>query len=136
MVGKIITNAASVSHRLLEDLTEDTSASGTDEKEFNPVVFWSVNALWMSVLVASIIWFCKFKGAERMTQWATNASRSDDIFAQRLRRRREAAAEAKRISPEVHRAELKKQFRNAKVHMVSLCSQALRLELQNPIRKK
>ena len=101
--------------RMLEETTKDVK-----EREFNPIVFWSVNALWMTCLVVVVIWFWKFKGAERMTQWTRNASSraSDRALARRLQRRREMAEEAKKISPEQHRALLEKSFRRNKVHMV------------------
>mmetsp|Transcript_18404 Transcript_18404/g.42634 ORF Transcript_18404/g.42634 Transcript_18404/m.42634 type:complete len:161 (+) Transcript_18404:153-635(+) len=88
--------------------------------EFNPVVFWSVNAIWITVLAVLVIWLWKFNGAERLQRWTrAHANRdSDQELAARLRRRREQEEESKKISPEEHAEMLGKTFREKKVHMV------------------
>ena len=113
-----------------DTFSSDTSSSDTDTShimtspEFNPIVFWSVNAIWMSILIGLIIWFWKFNGAQHLTAWSQSGSRagsdSDLQYQNRVAQRQRVEAERKKVSPEKRRKLLGDYFRKSKVHMVSL----------------
>ena len=131
-----VSASASVERKLQETIdgtgttSSDTSSSDTDTShimtspEFNPIVFWSVNAIWMSILVGLIIWFWKFNGAQHLTAWSQSGSRagsdSDLQYQNRVAQRQRVEAERKKVSPEKRRKLLGDYFRKSKVHMVSL----------------
>jgi hypothetical protein len=109
-------------HRQLEDVSTDTE-DVYEEKQFDPVVFWCVNAIWITVLVSVIIWIWKFDGAARITAWthAMVSHDSDIAYRRRLASRQRALEEAKRITPEERRKILEEYYRTNKVQMVSSC---------------
>lgn len=132
-----VSASASVERKLQETIdgtgttSSDTSSSDTSDTdtshimtspEFNPIVFWSVNAIWMSILVGLIIWFWKFNGAQHLTAWSQSGSRagsdSDLQYQNRVAQRQRVEAERKKVSPEKRRKLLGDYFRKSKVHMV------------------
>eukprot|EP00542_Grammatophora_oceanica_P015078 CAMPEP_0194039430 /NCGR_PEP_ID=MMETSP0009_2-20130614/11552_1 /TAXON_ID=210454 /ORGANISM="Grammatophora oceanica, Strain CCMP 410" /LENGTH=333 /DNA_ID=CAMNT_0038682257 /DNA_START=219 /DNA_END=1220 /DNA_ORIENTATION=- len=106
---------ATVEHRVLSDGEEAPFASSD---EFDPVVFWSVNAIWMTVLACLIIFFWKCNGSERLQRWMTHSGESDRIYARTMHRRREAQREARKMSPTQRKNFLERSFQRNKVHMI------------------
>lgn len=90
------------------------------DSSFDPRVFWSINALLITLLLIVLVW-CFRGGAEKISNYLTReaAGSSDAIYLERLRERRERAAEEKKETPEQRLAKLKKSFQRNKVHMVS-----------------
>lgn len=108
------------SRRHLEEIIE-TEGGVSDTRQFDPVIFWSVNAIWISVLLVIIIWFWKFNGSARLTAWtqAMVSQESDLAYRRRVANRQREKIEAKRITPEERVKILQKYFRSNNVHMVS-----------------
>jgi len=90
------------------------------DDSFDPRVFWSVNALLLTLLLIFLVW-CYRGGAEKISIYLTReaAGLSDAEYLERVRERREREAEEKKETPEQRLQSLKKSFQRNKVHMVS-----------------
>lgn len=102
--------------RRLEEAVDEGMPSEATQKVFDPVVFWCVNAIWMTVLAGVVIWIWKCGGAECLT---SSVSNSDVAYRRRLAQRERDQIEQRRVSPEKRRKLLMEYFRSRKVHMVS-----------------
>lgn len=102
--------------RRLEEAVDEGMPSEATQKVFDPVVFWCVNAIWMTVLAGVVIWIWKCGGAECLTSSVRN---SDIDYRRRLAQRERDRIEKRRVSPEKRRTLLMEYFRARKVHMVS-----------------
>jgi len=89
------------------------------DDSFDPRVFWSVNALLLTLLLIFLVW-CYRGGAEKISIYLTReaAGLSDAEYLERVRERREREAEEKKETPEQRLKSLKKSFQRNKVHMV------------------
>jgi len=93
----------------------------TSNNDFDPVIFWCVNATWMIILAALVIWLWKFNGAARLTEWThamVSSHDSDLAYRSRMATRRNNAVEAKRITPEERRTILEVYYRSNDVQMI------------------
>lgn len=104
--------------RTLEEVIfgEEGESSDSNAKVFDPVVFWCVNAIWMTVLAGVLIWIWKCGGAECLTSSVRRDS--DAAYRRRLAQRQRAELEKRMVSPEKRRKLLMEYFRTNKVHMV------------------
>eukprot|EP00543_Licmophora_paradoxa_P008832 CAMPEP_0202459758 /NCGR_PEP_ID=MMETSP1360-20130828/38554_1 /ASSEMBLY_ACC=CAM_ASM_000848 /TAXON_ID=515479 /ORGANISM="Licmophora paradoxa, Strain CCMP2313" /LENGTH=260 /DNA_ID=CAMNT_0049081029 /DNA_START=1 /DNA_END=783 /DNA_ORIENTATION=+ len=101
-------------HRFLE---EEAVVDASKSLQSDKVVFWSINGLWLSVLIMLVIFFWKCNGSERLQRWMRSSQDSDRAFVLRERQRRRAEEDAKKITPEKRLAMLKKAFRRENVLM-------------------
>lgn len=111
--------SASVPERELFDMTSvrnlQQSGSPPDigTSQFNPAVFWSINALWITLLIGIAVWMWKFRGAERLSNW------SQSFIAQESGEQGNEETQQQAIPPEKRRKLLSDYFRTSRVHMVS-----------------
>ncbi len=110
--GKAIN--ANLNSMMLRNLQTASVAKGP-ASEFNSVVFWSINAVWLALVMGVVLWIWKFNGAHYL---CTLAQRMAGIIASEDGDRRDVDTE-KPVPPEARRTLLKDYFRKAKVHMVS-----------------
>jgi hypothetical protein len=105
--------------RFLQDQQDRPEESS--QPTFNPVLFWSVNAIWVAVLATVLLWLCKFNGAERIAQWSESLARgdSDRAYRNRIEERRRLEQERRQVTPEKRRQLLKNYFQASGVQMVS-----------------
>lgn len=99
---------------------QDVNSSSEAPTGFDHVVLWSVNAIWISLVVLVAVWFCRCNGSERITNWTSNhASRSSDQqYTSGILRRQEAAADARKLTPEKQRKLLQQTWKRNRVIMV------------------
>ena len=101
----------------IED-SEDLMEIPQDESyNFDPVVFWCVNAFIFIMLATVLLWCCSGKANCLISGEAYVDS--DAIYQQTLREREEKKKKAKIDTPAKRRAKLLKSFRRHKVQMVS-----------------
>lgn len=91
-----------------------------ESSSFDPLVFWSVNAMLITLLLVVLVW-CFRGGAEKISIYLTREAggMSDAAYLRRRRERREREAQEKKESPEQRLATLKKSFQRNKVQMVN-----------------
>ena len=88
------------------------NAQDTGGSQFNPAVFWSVNALWITLVIGLAIWIWKFHGLLRLGNWTQS-------FVSQDSEQQDVESEQQAVPPEKRRKLLSDYFRNSKVHMVS-----------------
>ena len=97
------------------DILEASSSS--DLEEFDPRVFWSVNAFLMFMLCSVCCWLCVMK-PEFLTNMHERRQRADSQYQQTLRERIRREEARKLDSPEQRRRKLLQSFKRHKVQMV------------------
>lgn len=91
----------------------------SESSSFDPRVFWSVNAMLITLLLIVLVW-CFRGGAEKISVYLTReaAGSSDAAYLQRVRERREREAQEKMETPQERLETLKESFQRNKVHMI------------------
>lgn len=93
-----------------------------DNGEFDPIVFWGVNAFLLGMLLTVCIWCWCLGGKDHVTQWSERRIAADLAYQQALQDRLERQQAAKLDSPTKRTAKLKKSFQRCHVCMVRLAS--------------
>ena len=96
----------------VRNLQQYGNAQDTGGSQFNAAIFWSINALWIALVICLSIWIWKFQGALRLANWSQSFSSQDN-------EQRNGGIEQQVVPPEKRRKLLSDYFRNSKVHMVS-----------------
>lgn len=101
-------------HAVARHLEENDSA------EFNPRVFWSVNAFIFALLISVCVWCYCFGGHEYIGNRERMRVASDQTFRTSVMRRREREHQARQETPEQRQKKLWRSFKRCQVHMVCL----------------
>jgi hypothetical protein len=95
------------------DSVPDTSSSSN----FDPKVFWSVNAFTFALLIGIVCYGC-YGDLSWLTNMHQRRREADAEYQAAVRHREQERKEAKKTSPAVRRRELLASFRRHKVSMV------------------
>jgi hypothetical protein len=98
---------------IVRNLQQSVPPADTETAQFNPAVFWSINAVWITLLIAVAVWIWKFHGAQRLSNW------SQSLMAQDSGEQGNEETQQQTIPPEKRRKLLSDYFRTSRVHMVS-----------------
>ncbi len=98
---------------IVRNLQQSVPPADTETAQFNPAVFWSINAVWITLLIAVAVWIWKFHGAQRLSSW------SQSLMAQDSGEQGNEETQQQTIPPEKRRKLLSDYFRTSRVHMVS-----------------
>ena len=99
--------------------TEAPTELFDDGSEFDPKVFWSVNAFIFVMLMAMCL-FCYFGDKTWITNPEERRRRSDDAYRAALRDRLEQEAQRRLETPEQRTRKLLQSFKRHKVQMVGI----------------
>ena len=102
----------------LVDSISDPPLQGANP-DFDPKVFWSVNALLLFLICLSAIWCCFMQ--KHFYNETDRLNRSDEIYRARRQRRLEECHEKRTMSPDERRRRLLANFSKHKVEMVRSC---------------
>lgn len=84
-----------------------------EDSDFEPKVFWSVNAFIFFLVVFGCTWWWRSLRTE-----VSNPRNSDEVYRQTVQRRREAREEARKENPETRQRHLLGSFQRRNVSMV------------------
>lgn len=99
------------------------ASKSSNEQVFHMPLFWTVNFVFVLLMIGVFIWCVKFNGSQHFVDWMMGRQQSSDLeYARRLAQRRIREEERSKDSPEERREKLKKCFQRCQNKMVRACA--------------
>jgi hypothetical protein len=95
-----------------------SSGGGFGGGEFDPKVFWSVNAFIVVLLIGSCAWCYCYGGGKAFCLGSMNRTQSDQEYQRAVLQRRQREAEQTKDSPEKRKRKLAQSFQRNQVGMI------------------
>jgi hypothetical protein len=97
---------------------EGSSAQDSNTPTYNIRVFWIVNMIFISVMLAILVW-CACGGPWRVCRYTSPGSSSDQVYREHISPQHFRQDQDKKETPEQRRTKLLQSFHRNKVHLVS-----------------